>query len=53
MKFEDEILKVFAEVSRDVIAEMGADDALSKKIYASYQSFRGLIGGWTDVADRA
>ena len=40
-------------ISRDVVAEAGSGDELSKKIYASYQRFRGPAMAWSDVADRA
>jgi TRAP-type mannitol/chloroaromatic compound transport system substrate-binding protein len=53
LKFDDAVLKAFAGVSHDVVAEAGASDELSKKIYHSYQDFRGSIMNWSDVAERA
>ena len=52
-KFDDAMLKAFAEISRDVVARAGSGDALSKKIYTSYQEFRALIAGWSDIAEGA
>ena len=49
-KFDDSLLKAFLEISRDVVAEIGSGDDLSKKIYASYQAFRTLIMDWSDSA---
>jgi TRAP-type mannitol/chloroaromatic compound transport system substrate-binding protein len=53
LKFDDSLLKTFFDISRDVIAEVGSGDDLSKKIYASYQQFLGLIKDWSDTAERA
>ena len=53
LKFEDSILKAFLAVSKDVVAEAGSGDELSRKIYASYQQFRELIIDWNGVAEGA
>jgi TRAP-type mannitol/chloroaromatic compound transport system substrate-binding protein len=53
LKFDDSLLKVFSAVSKDVVAEVGATDALSGKIYASYQQFRTSIMDWSDISERA
>jgi TRAP-type mannitol/chloroaromatic compound transport system substrate-binding protein len=53
LKFDDSLLKAFLTISNDVVAEAGAGDVLSKKIYASYQQFRTSIMDWSDIAERA
>jgi TRAP-type mannitol/chloroaromatic compound transport system substrate-binding protein len=53
LKFDDSLLKAFLTISKDVVAEIGAVDELSKKIYASYEQFRTSIMDWSDVAERA
>jgi TRAP-type mannitol/chloroaromatic compound transport system substrate-binding protein len=53
LKFDDSLLKAFLAISKDVVAEIGAGDELSKKIYASYQRFRASIMDWSDIAERA
>ena len=53
LKFDDSILKAFLAISKDVVAEIGSGDELSKKIYASYQQFRASIMDWSDIAERA
>src|SRR6266851_5717225 len=53
LKFDDSVLKAFLTVSKDVVAEAGSGDELSKKIYASYQQFRASIMDWSDIAERA
>ena len=40
-------------MSADVVAEAGAADELSRKIYRSYQEFRKSIMNWSEVAERA
>jgi TRAP-type mannitol/chloroaromatic compound transport system substrate-binding protein len=53
LKFDDSLLKAFHGISRDVVAETGGGDDMSRKIYASYQQFRASIMDWSDVAERA
>jgi TRAP-type mannitol/chloroaromatic compound transport system substrate-binding protein len=53
LKFDDSLLKLFFEVSQDVVAEAGSGDEISRKIYDSYQQFRASIMDWSDVAERA
>jgi TRAP-type mannitol/chloroaromatic compound transport system substrate-binding protein len=53
LKFDDSLLKAMLALSKDVVAEVGSGDALSKKIYASYEQFRGSIMDWSDIAERA
>ena len=53
LKFDDALLKTFLQVSNEVVAEIGSRDELSKKIYASYEQFRGSIMDWSDIAERA
>jgi TRAP-type mannitol/chloroaromatic compound transport system substrate-binding protein len=53
VKFDDSLLKAFLSISRDVVAEIGSADALSRKIYNSYEQFRASIMDWSDLAERA
>jgi TRAP-type mannitol/chloroaromatic compound transport system substrate-binding protein len=52
-KFGNAILKSFAEISREVVAETGAGGDLSRKIYESYLTFRDSIQAWTAIAEGA
>jgi TRAP-type mannitol/chloroaromatic compound transport system substrate-binding protein len=52
-KFDDALLKAFHEISKDVVAQAGSGDDISRKIYASYQQFRSAITDWSDVSERA
>jgi TRAP-type mannitol/chloroaromatic compound transport system substrate-binding protein len=53
LKFDDSVLKALYRISRDVVAEAGSGDELSKRIYASYQQFFALIIDWSDIAEGA
>ena len=53
LKFDDSVLKVLRDISNDVVAAAGAGDDLSRKIYESYQRFRGPIIDWNDISERA
>jgi len=53
LKFDGSLLKAFLDISKDVVAEIGSGDELSKKIYASYEQFRASIMDWSDIAERA
>jgi TRAP-type mannitol/chloroaromatic compound transport system substrate-binding protein len=53
LKFDDSLLKVFREISKDVVAEIGSGDDLSKKIYRSYEQFHASITNWSDIAEHA
>jgi TRAP-type mannitol/chloroaromatic compound transport system substrate-binding protein len=52
LKFDDSVLKEVYRLSREVVAEIGSGDELSKKIYASYQQFRASMMDWSDIAER-
>jgi TRAP-type mannitol/chloroaromatic compound transport system substrate-binding protein len=47
------VLKQLHRISKDVVAEAGSGDDLSKKIYASYQQSFPLIIDWSDIAEGA
>jgi TRAP-type mannitol/chloroaromatic compound transport system substrate-binding protein len=53
LKFDDSLLKVMLTISKDVVAEIGSGDDLSKKIYQNYMQFRAAIMDWSDIAERA
>jgi TRAP-type mannitol/chloroaromatic compound transport system substrate-binding protein len=53
LKFDDAVLKALYGISKDVVAQAGSGDAISKKVYASYQQFRASIMDWSDISERA
>lgn len=52
-RFDAAMLKTFAEISQDVVAEAGAGDALSRDIHRSYLEFRGLVREWSETGEGA
>jgi TRAP-type mannitol/chloroaromatic compound transport system substrate-binding protein len=52
-KFDDEILQTFGKISGEVVAEVGAKDPLTRRVYESYMKFRTASCRWTDVSQRA
>ncbi|ESZ13073.1 TRAP transporter substrate-binding protein [Mesorhizobium sp. L48C026A00] len=52
-KFDDAMLRAFAEISKDVVAKAGSGDEFSGRIYRSYLDFRTLIREWSDIAEGA
>src|SRR5262245_27039629 len=51
--FGEPVLKAFHEIAKDLVAQAGSGDELSRKIYTSYQQFRTLIMDWSDISERA
>jgi TRAP-type mannitol/chloroaromatic compound transport system substrate-binding protein len=52
LQFDNEVLKAVLAASKDVVAQAGEGDDLSRKIYASYLQFRELIMDWSGISDR-
>ncbi len=52
-KFDDLVLKTFLGISKDVVAEIGSGDDLSRKIYASYEQYRSSIVDWSNISVHA
>ena len=53
LKFDDSVLKELYRLSKDVVAEAGSGDDLSRKIYASYQRSFPLMADWSEIAEGA
>ena len=51
-RFNDSLLNTVHSVSKDVVADIGSRDDLSRKIYASYLQFRDLIADWGEISGR-
>jgi TRAP-type mannitol/chloroaromatic compound transport system substrate-binding protein len=52
-KFDDSVLRTLLGISKNVVAEIGSRDDLSRKIYASYERYRASIVDWSDISVRA
>ncbi len=51
--YPDEVLKQLKAISDEVVAEVAAKDAMSKKVYDSFIKFRDQVIAWHDVSERA
>ena len=52
-RFPDDVLNTLRKLSDEVVAEVGAKDKLSKKVFESYRSFRDQAKAWHDISERA
>lgn len=52
-RFDNSLLRALLGISKEVVAEIGSGDDLTKKIYNSYEQFRSSIMDWSDIAERA
>jgi TRAP-type mannitol/chloroaromatic compound transport system substrate-binding protein len=51
-RFNDELLQEIGRVSGEVVAEVGASDPLTQRIYDSYMDFRTHAMAWGEIADQ-
>ena len=51
-RFNDDLLKEIGRLSGEVVAEVGASDPLTQKIYDSYMDFRAKSVGWAEISDQ-
>ncbi len=52
-KFDDGILRAFGKASGEVVAEVGASDAFTRRVYQSYMKFHKASRQWSDTHERA
>ena len=52
-KFDDELLRAFGKISGEVVAEVGASDPFTRRVYESYMRFREASRRWVDISERA
>ncbi len=52
-KFSDPILKVLGRVSDEVLAELGNNDPLTRRVYESFIENRRSLMKWGEISDRA
>ncbi len=51
-EFPRPVLDKLRTISEEVVAEIAAQDALSAKVYQSYQTFRKQVVAWHDISER-
>lgn len=52
-RFPDAVLNRLKELSAEVVEEVAAKNAVTKKVYAGFEKFRNQVTAWTDVSERA
>lgn len=52
-RFDETLLKTFAEISEDVVGEIDSRDGLASRIRESHLAFRDSIRNWTEVSEGA
>ncbi len=52
-RFNDDLLNHLGRVSGEVVAEIGATDANTKKVWESYRNFRKTAIGWSKIGIQA
>ena len=50
-RFNDELVKVFGKLSKEVLADMAAKDPLTRKVYDSYMAFLAGIMDWGELSE--
>jgi TRAP-type mannitol/chloroaromatic compound transport system substrate-binding protein len=50
-RFNDELIKVFGKLSKEVLADMAVKDPLSRKVYDSYMGFLAGIMDWGELSE--
>jgi TRAP-type mannitol/chloroaromatic compound transport system substrate-binding protein len=51
-KFDDSMLQALGKASAEVMAEVGAKDQLTQRVYKSFIDFRSRYRGWSDMGER-
>ena len=51
-KFPDDVLNTLQKYSVEVVDEVVAADAMSKKVFASFDAFRKNVNGWAEVSEK-
>ena len=51
-KFPDEVLKTLHKYSEEVVDEVVTADAMSNKVFASFEAFRNRVKGWAAISEK-
>ena len=52
-RMDPAVFRALALASRDVVAEVGSESSLTKRIYDSYSGFQKTVSLWTELSDQA
>jgi TRAP-type mannitol/chloroaromatic compound transport system substrate-binding protein len=50
-RFNDELIKTFGRLSKEVVAEIVANDSLTRKVYDSYMAFLAGVMDWGELSE--
>jgi TRAP-type mannitol/chloroaromatic compound transport system substrate-binding protein len=50
-RFNDELIKTFGRLSKEVLADTAAKDPLTRKVYDSYMAFRSGVMDWGELSE--
>jgi TRAP-type mannitol/chloroaromatic compound transport system substrate-binding protein len=51
VRFDDELIKVFGKLSKEVLADVAAKDPLTRKVYDSYMDFLAGVMDWGELSE--
>jgi TRAP-type mannitol/chloroaromatic compound transport system substrate-binding protein len=51
LRFNDELIREFSRLSKEVVAEIGAKDPLTRKVYDSYMAFLTGVMDWGELSE--
>ena len=51
LRFNDELIKVFGKLSKEVLADVAERDPLTRKVYESYMAFLAGIMDWGELSE--
>jgi TRAP-type mannitol/chloroaromatic compound transport system substrate-binding protein len=51
LRFNDDLIREFGRLSKEVVAEIGAKDALTRRVYDSYMSFLAGVMDWGELSE--
>ena len=51
LRFNEDLIKVFGKLSKEVLADVAAKDPLSRRIHDSYMNFRAGIMDWGELSE--
>jgi TRAP-type mannitol/chloroaromatic compound transport system substrate-binding protein len=51
LRFNDELIKVFGKLSKEVLADTAAKDPLTRKVYDSYMTFLTGVMDWGELSE--
>ena len=51
LRFNDELIKTFGKLSKEVLADVAAKDPLTRKVYDSYTAFRTGVMDWGELSE--